>query len=148
MSANDVETDLAFEANVSCAELRPLPHKADERATERTHEHVPRRRNYQRKVNRHRRPQCTSRKFLTCTNLPAPGPDREQQNARFSIDDLVHMSQIMNGQRVKGVFKIQALQYNSRGDYVEYQLRDPLTDTLHRNGAWIRERDLKIERRG
>lgn len=112
MSANDVETDLAFEAN---------------------NEHM----------NTSPEDVITSVKSTVIVDPNAP-----LQNARFSIDDLVHMSQIMNGQRVKGVFKIQALQYNSRGDYVEYQLRDPLTDTLHRNGAWIRERDLKIERRG
>lgn len=58
------------------------------------------------------------------------------------------MSQILNGQRVKGVFTVDKAQYNSRGDYVEYQLLDTLTGSLHKNGAWIREKDLKMERRG
>ena len=58
------------------------------------------------------------------------------------------MSQILNGQRVKGVFTVNSSQYNSRGGYVEYQLLDILTDKLHKNGAWIREKDLKMERRG
>ncbi|KAH7401362.1 hypothetical protein BKA66DRAFT_450291 [Pyrenochaeta sp. MPI-SDFR-AT-0127] len=80
--------------------------------------------------------------------LTHPGSDGAQQNARFSRGNLVHMSQILNGQRIKGVFTIDALQYNSRGDYVEYQLRDALTEQLHRNGAWIREKDLKLDRRG
>lgn len=75
-------------------------------------------------------------------------PNAPLQNARFSRGNLVHMSQILNGQRIKGVFTIDALQYNSRGDYVEYQLRDALTEQLHRNGAWIREKDLKLDRRG
>lgn len=57
------------------------------------------------------------------------------------------MSQILNNQRVKGVFTVSLSQYNSRGGYVEYQLLDPLTDKLHKNGAWIREKDLKTEKR-
>lgn len=56
------------------------------------------------------------------------------------------MSQIQNGQRIKGVFTVERSQYNSRGDYVEYQLVDTLTG--QKSGAWIREKDLKMERRG
>ena len=58
------------------------------------------------------------------------------------------MSQIIGGVRVKGVFTVYRAQYNAAGAYVEYQLTDTLTGKLHKNGAWIRERDLKLERRG
>lgn len=61
---------------------------------------------------------------------------------------MVHMSQVLNGVRTKGVFSIYKAQYNARGGYVEYQLADVLTGKLHKSGAWVRERDLKLERRG
>ncbi|UPX19447.1 uncharacterized protein EKO05_0009708 [Ascochyta rabiei] len=62
--------------------------------------------------------------------------------AKYSKGDMVHMATIANGQRVKGVFTIQAAIYNPKG-WVEYQLKDSLTDQLHRHGAGVRERDLK-----
>ncbi|KAF1844079.1 uncharacterized protein K460DRAFT_408385 [Cucurbitaria berberidis CBS 394.84] len=70
------------------------------------------------------------------------------QSARFFKGDIVHMPQFLNGQRTKGSFIVDKSQYNSRGGYVEYQLLDPLTGGLHKNGAWIREKELKIERHG
>ncbi|OAL46256.1 hypothetical protein IQ07DRAFT_647864 [Pyrenochaeta sp. DS3sAY3a] len=74
-------------------------------------------------------------------------PNAALQSARFFKGDLVHMSQIVNGQRVKGVYTVSVSQYNSRGGYIEYQLLDALTEKLYKNGAWVREKDLKIERR-
>ncbi|KAF2129889.1 hypothetical protein P153DRAFT_385121 [Dothidotthia symphoricarpi CBS 119687] len=75
-------------------------------------------------------------------------PNAAMQSARFRKTDVVHMSQISNGVRTKGVFTVYKAQYNVRGGYVEYQLIDYLTGGMHKNGAWIREKDLKLERRG
>ena len=55
-----------------------------------------------------------------------------------------------NGERRKGVFTVWQSQYNSRGGFFEYQLLDVLTQRLHQNNnsGWVREKELKVERRG
>ncbi|KAF9701622.1 hypothetical protein EKO04_000600 [Ascochyta lentis] len=66
----------------------------------------------------------------------------EHARAKYGKGDMVHMATIANGQRVKGVFTVQAAIYNQRG-WVEYQLKDTLTGQLHRHGAGVREKELK-----
>ncbi|KAJ4300762.1 hypothetical protein N0V90_002850 [Kalmusia sp. IMI 367209] len=65
---------------------------------------------------------------------------------RFNKRDAVHMSLIENGARTKGSFTISKGRLHPSG-YWEYQLADS-NGTLYKNGAWIREKELRIERRG
>ncbi|KAF2023892.1 hypothetical protein EK21DRAFT_118344 [Setomelanomma holmii] len=67
---------------------------------------------------------------------------------KFSKNDIVHAALKIGNDRVKGSFQIYQSQYNSERAYTEYQLLDPYKGTLVNNGAWIRERDLRMERRG
>ncbi|KAL6707393.1 hypothetical protein ACN47E_004172 [Coniothyrium glycines] len=70
----------------------------------------------------------------------------ELQRARFFKNDIVHMSLVTNGQRSRGQYTILDRRYNGRGGYVEYQLIGTLTQQLF--GSWVREKDLKIDKRG
>ncbi|KAF1934751.1 hypothetical protein EJ02DRAFT_167248 [Clathrospora elynae] len=70
-------------------------------------------------------------------------PNAALQSARFKKGDLVHMPVFANGMRTKVVFTIYDRKYNTRGGYVEYQLKNVFTMELHSRGAFIREKDLK-----
>lgn len=62
--------------------------------------------------------------------------------AKYSKGDMVHMATIANGQRVKGVFKVNATVYNPKG-WVDYQLTEMVSGQLYKAGGSIREKDLK-----
>ena len=56
------------------------------------------------------------------------------------------MSLVNNGQRVRGQYTVLDRRYNSQGGYVEYQLMGALTQQLY--PTWVREKDLKLDKRG
>ena len=58
------------------------------------------------------------------------------------------MPLFQNGKRSKGTFIVAQSQYNSGGDYNEYQLLTLTNSELFEEGAWFRERLLRSERRG
>lgn len=60
---------------------------------------------------------------------------------------MIHMSETIGGDRVRGNYEIKKSRYNRAGGYTEYQLLVPLTQELHNQGAWYRERELRIDRR-
>ena len=43
---------------------------------------------------------------------------------------------------MKGSYLISKARYDDSKGYIEYQLLEPLTQLLHNEGAWYRERDL------
>jgi hypothetical protein len=53
------------------------------------------------------------------------------------------MRNMVGGARSRGFYSILASQYNSSGSYWQYQLFDILNETVHLNGTWVREKDLK-----
>jgi hypothetical protein len=55
---------------------------------------------------------------------------------------------LIGNDRIKGTYQVYQSQYNAQRGFTEYQLVEPLTGRLVKNGVWIRERDLKMERRG
>lgn len=55
------------------------------------------------------------------------------------------MALIERGERTKGIFKVARSRLNKKGDFIEYQLEDGQGNPF-KNGAWIREKDLKLER--
>jgi hypothetical protein len=55
------------------------------------------------------------------------------------------MAIIDRGVRTKGVFKVHKARLHSSRAYVEYQLFES-DGLLLNNGAWVRERDLKMEK--
>ncbi|KAF2469347.1 uncharacterized protein BDR25DRAFT_371893, partial [Lindgomyces ingoldianus] len=70
-----------------------------------------------------------------------------QQSRKFKKRDTVHISIVQSGVRTKGTFKIAKGRLNKSKSYWEYQLEDS-NGQPYKNGAWIREKDLKMERRG
>ncbi|KAF2263480.1 hypothetical protein CC78DRAFT_533907 [Lojkania enalia] len=70
-----------------------------------------------------------------------------QGGGRFHKTDVVHMSLTENGTRTKRSLTVVRSQYNTTGRYYEYQLEDT-HGVLYKGGAWIRERDLRIEKLG
>ena len=54
------------------------------------------------------------------------------------------MSIIETGARTKGSFTVYKAQYNRQRSFWEYQLLDA-RGRLYERGAWIRERNLKLE---
>lgn len=67
-----------------------------------------------------------------------------QQSRKFSKNDEIHMTAIVNGVRMKKNFTVYKSQVNYSRSYWEYQLKDS-SGALYNNGAWVRERDLKTE---
>lgn len=59
---------------------------------------------------------------------------------------MVHMSIIEGGIRTKGVFTVAKGRLHPSGSYYEYQLVDA-RGSLYKNGAWIREKQLRMEKR-
>lgn len=55
------------------------------------------------------------------------------------------MSVIENGIRKKGTFTIRKAQYNTSGEFYEYQLTD--SGQVYSGGAWIRENNLKLNKK-
>ncbi|KAF2466509.1 uncharacterized protein BDR25DRAFT_75836 [Lindgomyces ingoldianus] len=74
-------------------------------------------------------------------------PNALDQSGRFEKRDTVHMSMIQSGVRTKGTFKVAKGRLNKSKSYWEYQLEDG-DGRPYKNGAWIREKDLKMEKRG
>ncbi|KAF9700891.1 hypothetical protein EKO04_000315 [Ascochyta lentis] len=64
------------------------------------------------------------------------------RTSRFKVGDRVRMPLIQDGVRVKGLFTIYRTTLNTRGDF-EYILTDNPTGQLYRNGATVREMDIK-----
>jgi hypothetical protein len=58
------------------------------------------------------------------------------------------MSELVNGARRKGTYRVYIARYNRRGGFTEYQLMALEVKALHNNGSWYREKDLRIDRRG
>ena len=56
------------------------------------------------------------------------------------------MSIIEGGVRMKGTFSVAKSRYNGAKAFHEYQLLDP-NGQLYQRGAWVRERDLRLEKR-
>ncbi|KAF2278299.1 uncharacterized protein EI97DRAFT_250235 [Westerdykella ornata] len=73
-------------------------------------------------------------------------PFAQRAQPRFQKGDSVHMSIIENGIRRKGTFKIHKGRYNGTGGFWEYQMLED-GSRLYNNGAWVREKDLKLEKR-
>ncbi|OCK80679.1 hypothetical protein K432DRAFT_404511 [Lepidopterella palustris CBS 459.81] len=71
-------------------------------------------------------------------------PNAPEQGRKFGKGDTVHMTLIAGGVRTKGVFTIHSSQ--SQRSYWEYQLKDG-KGYLYNNGAWVREKNLKLEKR-
>lgn len=59
----------------------------------------------------------------------------------------MHKNESVNGVLGKVVFTVHKSHWNSKGFY-EYQIVRKGETVLHKEGAWIRERDLKMESRG
>ncbi|KAF2177834.1 hypothetical protein K469DRAFT_601474, partial [Zopfia rhizophila CBS 207.26] len=74
-------------------------------------------------------------------------PDPIAQSGRFEKRDKVHMSIIQSGARTKGTFTVLKSRLHSSKAYYEYQLVDS-DGRAYKNGAWIREKDLKMDKRG
>ncbi|KAJ4348892.1 hypothetical protein N0V95_005071 [Ascochyta clinopodiicola] len=66
----------------------------------------------------------------------------EYPTPRYTKGDYVHMAFFENGSRMKGVFTIRGAKCNDVGKW-EYSLVDCFTGRLYKNGAAVRERDLK-----
>ncbi|KAF2501298.1 hypothetical protein BU16DRAFT_555791 [Lophium mytilinum] len=73
-------------------------------------------------------------------------PNAPDQSRKFSKNDEIHMTAIVNGVRMKKNFTVYKSQVNWSRSYWEYQLKDS-SGALYNNGAWVRERDLKTESR-
>lgn len=56
------------------------------------------------------------------------------------------MSMIEGGIRMKGVFTVANARLHSSRTYYEYQLVDG-NGRWYQDGAWVRERDLRTEKR-
>ncbi len=59
---------------------------------------------------------------------------------------MVHMSIIECGIRTKGIFTVAKGRLHPSGAYYEYQLLDT-GGSSYKNGAWIREKQLRLESR-
>jgi ankyrin repeat protein len=70
-------------------------------------------------------------------------PNAGAQNPRFYKGEMVHMLEMVGSTRVKGVYQVCKSRYSPSRGYTEYQLLVPLTQSLHKKGAWVRERDLR-----
>jgi hypothetical protein len=57
------------------------------------------------------------------------------------------MSIIDGGIRIKGIFIVTRGRLHRSGSYYEYQLKDSASGSAHNNGAWIREKQLRTEKR-
>jgi hypothetical protein len=64
-----------------------------------------------------------------------------QASARFSKGEVVNKPVFANGTRSKGVYTIYDCRSNTRGRFIEYQLKDIYTNRV--DGSWTREKDLK-----
>ncbi|KAH6249273.1 hypothetical protein HBI40_206620 [Parastagonospora nodorum] len=62
---------------------------------------------------------------------------------RFCDGAQVHMSEKIGSTRMKGSYQISKSRFSGSKGYTEYQLLEPLTQSLHNKGAWYREKDLK-----
>ena len=56
------------------------------------------------------------------------------------------MSVVQSGIRTKGTYTVAKGRLHSSKAYYEYQLLDD-SGSPYKNGAWIREKDLKMEKR-
>ena len=72
--------------------------------------------------------------------------NRAQQTAKFKKNDTVHMTVIENGIRKKGTYTVYEIGTNSAG-FVQYQLEES-KGKLFNGGKWVREGDLKMDKRG
>ncbi|KAF2799522.1 hypothetical protein K505DRAFT_321123 [Melanomma pulvis-pyrius CBS 109.77] len=73
-------------------------------------------------------------------------PDAPDQSGRFGKKDLVHMSLVESGVRKKGTFTVGKGRLHASKAFFEYQLVDG-DGRLYKNGAWIREKDLRLEKK-
>ncbi|KAH4848957.1 hypothetical protein HBI38_070840 [Parastagonospora nodorum] len=62
--------------------------------------------------------------------------------SRFHEGQEVHISERIGSTIMKGSYLISKARYDDSKGYIEYQLLEPLTQLLHNEGAWYRERDL------
>ncbi|KAF2789868.1 hypothetical protein K505DRAFT_365228 [Melanomma pulvis-pyrius CBS 109.77] len=72
--------------------------------------------------------------------------DAPDQTSNIGKQDTVRMSIIANGTRKKGTFVVGESRCHASGAYWEYRLVDA-DGTLYKNGAWIREKDLRLEKK-
>jgi hypothetical protein len=55
------------------------------------------------------------------------------------------MSEMVGSTRIRGVYQVYKSRYSRSKGHTEYQLLAS-TGSLHNNGAWFRERDLRMDR--
>jgi hypothetical protein len=69
---------------------------------------------------------------------------RDTPDPRFHKNETVHMSTLIGGARVKGVYTVLNSRYNNAG-YTEYQLVNTITQKLYSNdsGTWVLEQFLR-----
>ena len=65
---------------------------------------------------------------------------------KFEKYDTVHMTVKENGIRKKGTYTVYKIANSSAG-YVEYQLQES-DGSLFNSGQWVREGELKMDKRG
>ncbi|KAF2001670.1 hypothetical protein P154DRAFT_575017 [Amniculicola lignicola CBS 123094] len=73
-------------------------------------------------------------------------PNARAQSGRYGKKDTVHMSVIQSGVRTKGTFTVLRGRLHASKAFYEYQLLEG--GQPYRGGAWIREKDLRLEKRG
>lgn len=66
--------------------------------------------------------------------------------SRFEKGDIVYLSIVKEGVRIKGVFEVHEGRPSKAG-YWEYQLTDQTGEEYH-NGEWVREKMLRGDSRG
>jgi hypothetical protein len=73
--------------------------------------------------------------------------DVYQSDPLFSKGEAVRISELVGSMRVRGSYQVHKIRWSKSKGYNEYQLIEPLTQVLHNNGAWIREKEIRRDRR-
>lgn len=152
MAANEIEIQPAQDSKVSRAGMRPCHTRLTNSATDRGGGSAVGRgrdsRAFEGQVRSVHRPQCGHCKpFAQRPHFHASFTKCRQQTNRFNKRDIVHRSEIVNGVRTKGTYTVVKARRHSSGAYYEYQLVDS-SNQPYKNGAWVREKDLRMEKRG
>jgi hypothetical protein len=73
-------------------------------------------------------------------------PDPLNVPPKFEKGDSIHMTIKENGAARRAVLAVRRARFSQSGGYWEYQLG--VGKELYGKGVWVRERDLKLERKG
>ncbi|EAT83363.1 hypothetical protein HBH56_196590 [Parastagonospora nodorum] len=84
----------------------------------------------------------TQREHKDSGSVPGPYPIFDKPEPRFYEGHQVHMSEKKGSTRMKGSYLISKSRFSRSKGYTKYQLLEPLTQLLHNEGAWYREKDL------